>query len=74
MSDRQDIPPCQELPHATQPLQLILDHLMEQTGREPQRRDVILPNAFRQFRQRGRLWREDHESSTVQKRPPDFEG
>src|SRR2546421_12263734 len=73
MRQAKAIDACQELPEAFRSRQLGIDHFMEEPGREPEFGHCKFLDGFRKVRQRGDLWRREHEACAIQKRSPELE-
>ena len=62
------------MPDVLETIELFLNDLVEQAGRQPERGDCIFLNRLAQLSQRRRPGREDHEPPAVEQWTPDFQG
>ena len=74
MGNRQRLSSCQQLAHASQTLDLLIDHLMKQRGREPKRRHPAFLNDPPQLFQRRQPRGTHHQLGAVEQAAPEFQG
>ena len=70
---RKHIASGQKLFDAAQALNLVLDHLMEQPGGEPESGDLMALEDFAEFLQRGKRRGMEHQAGALKEAAPDFQ-
>ncbi len=71
---RQHVAPREELAQAGQGRQVVLDHLVEEAGGQPERRDPLPGERSAELAERRQAGPADRQAAAVQERSPDLQG
>ena len=74
MGGGEHIAPRQQLAQPLEAVEMVLDHLLEQAGGEPESGDLGALQELPQLHQGGRVGREDDQAGAVQQRRPELKG